>query len=791
MTVIGEKTYERFIDTEDSSIQYKKVINLLNGLFFFIALFLAQAVFFDAAVPFFLPLWCIVRARYEGFKTAVLIGGVIGALNIGMGQAVILGVEIMLVECISRFRYWRLSPAIVIGITMLFVQAVWQTVSYGGMPPFLVQLYVFYEIFFAVIMLLFMNHFFVPLHEFWTKKWSAERVGAGLLIMAVMITGMESTSIAYFALTPIALHLLICLAAAIGGISASVIVAVVVGIFVGVAQLSFSGMLALYAVTGVIVGACKGLGRFTLAASSLLPSVFFFLYDATLPLDSVYFVSILTATMVFVLLPQRYLDAGKSIYALQTSRSNQQEHEMTALATNHLIQFQQFVYFMKDLVFDRFTTVRHTQEREQIEPLSICASCFRFDRCWDSGQNEMSQSISQWLMMKKSSKPLEVVRAEEQLKMKCVKSAKLIEELEAKLHKEHLNGQFYHGKKMVALQLRDLSHHLEQLLDDMKSGSTSYATDQHIIDHLEQHGVACFQINWINNVVGERDVIFYVVCEEDETILMQQMGHILSELFDEPLIGQEVMKQPFPFSHVQMRFQSAVRYKLEYDIYKRTKNGVQVSGDAHAVFPVHAGLTAIMLSDGMGSNREAQRESTRLIQMMRDCLNYNMDPETAMHTMHYVLSLKHDADMYATIDFALVDLQVGTLWCWKAGGMTTYILRGPKLFKIESKTAPIGFMPVFTIETETIQVLAEDIIIMVSDGIFTSSEDWAKQEALFLQLIRQCIKKGAALNVILYDVMAQYKQVYKMDDDCTVMLFQLTHLNPQWSVFRPNSYQLS
>lgn len=143
------------------------------------------------------------------------------------------------------------------------------------------------------------------------------------------------------------------------------------------------------------------------------------------------------------------------------------------------------------------------------------------------------------------------------------------------------------------------------------------------------------------------------------------------------------------------------------------------------------GLVAIMLSDGMGNNHKAQRESTRLIQMMRDCLNYNMDPETAMHTMHYVLSLKHDVDMYATIDFALVDLQVGTLWCWKAGGMTTYILRGPKLFKIESKTAPIGFMPVFTIETETIQLLAEDIIIMVSDGLFASTEDWAKQEALF------------------------------------------------------------
>ena len=759
---------------------------MISTIFFFMAFFLAQAIFFEAAVPFFLPLWVIVRSRYEHFKIMVLAGGVLGAFMMGTGQAVLLGAELIVLESIMRFRYVRVPSSVAMVLSMMSVQAIWQTISYDGIPPSLVQLYVFSELFFAVILLLFMQKMSVPIHEFHTKKWTIEQTVAGLIVVSILITGMQSITLYYFALPIIALHLLICIAGIVGGVAASVIVAVVVGLFVSLAEMSFTGMLALYALTGIVVGVTQKMGRLAVAIGSILPSVFFFLYDATLPLDSIYFVSILTATICLMLVPASLIEKAQDYFTFHTTETNEQEIEKTALATNHMLQFQQFVYFMKDLVFDRFTTDGYAHVDKRIEPLSICASCFRFEHCW-GGSADMERTVEQWLMMKKSSKPLEMVRAEEQLKMKCVKSSKLLEELESKLHKEHMNGQFYHGKKMIALQLRDLSHHLEQLLDDRNNGDVVYATERHIRTHLQQGGINCFEITWINNAVGERDLLCSVVDERDTYTVMRQMELILSELLNEPLKGQQVVDLSEPFSYVQISFQSAVRYQLEYDIYKRTQQSVRVSGDSHVVFPVHAGLTAIMLSDGMGNNERAQRESTRLIQMMRDCLNYNMDPETAMHTMHYVLSLKNDSDMYATIDFALVDLQVGTLWCWKAGGMTTYILRGPELFKIESKTAPIGFMPVFTIDTETIQLLAEDVIIMVSDGLFTSTDNWARQENLFLQLIRQGIRKGSSINVVLYDVMAQYKQQYETNDDCTVMLFQLTHVNPEWSVFRPAS----
>ena len=452
----------------------------------------------------------------------------------------------------------------------------------------------------------------------------------------------------------------------------------------------------------------------------------------------------------------------------------------------HLKHFQQFVSFMKNLVFDRFTK-EAPNNVVTVEPYVICSSCFRYEHCW-GGAREMEGTIEAWRMAKRSSRPLGWIRVEEQLKVKCIKSSKLLEELESALHKEHMERQFYHGKKMIALQLRDLSNHLEQLLDVRQTEMGATEIDEIIQDCLKEQHIHCLHIQWSKTEIGDREFICFIADEREAHIVISQVEQQLFELLHEPMQGEQISEQQSPIFYRQIRFRSAIRYQLEYDVYTYSYAQHTISGDSYRVFPIHQGLTAIMLSDGMGTNYAAQQESERLIQMMQDCLTYNMDPETAMHTMHYVLSLKNDSDMYATMDFALVDLQFGHLWCWKAGGMTTYVLRGTELFKIESTSAPIGFMQDFTIDTEMIPLLSEDVILMISDGLFSSLEQWEQQEQLFIQLIRQGLKKGSSIQVVLFDVMTQFKQRYPINDDCTVMLFRLQHVTKPWSVFRP-AYQ--
>ncbi|CAM5695265.1 Stage II sporulation protein E OS=Lysinibacillus sphaericus OX=1421 GN=spoIIE PE=4 SV=1 [Lysinibacillus sphaericus] len=52
------------------------------------------------------------------------------------------------------------------------------------------------------------------------------------------------------------------------------------------AKLSFTGMLSVATLTGLCAGMGARAGRFGVAIGSILPSVFFLFYDATLPLDT-------------------------------------------------------------------------------------------------------------------------------------------------------------------------------------------------------------------------------------------------------------------------------------------------------------------------------------------------------------------------------------------------------------------------------------------------------------------------------------------------------------------------
>lgn len=172
---------------------------------------------FEAAVPFLLPLWAIVKQRYENEKWTVLIGGLLGAFTLSLGQALILGLQLVLYELITRFKFWKFPTGVSVGLAIFFGQFIWQGVVHLAIPPLIVQLYIYYEVILAFLMTIFVKLFFVQPHRFWTIGWSYERVGAGLVILAMVLTGVQSVVVSYFGLYPFLLHLAICIAAFAGG----------------------------------------------------------------------------------------------------------------------------------------------------------------------------------------------------------------------------------------------------------------------------------------------------------------------------------------------------------------------------------------------------------------------------------------------------------------------------------------------------------------------------------------------------------------------------------------------
>ena len=765
----------------------KKIKLLQNSFFIILSFFLARAIFFEAAVPFFISFWAIVQTRFQPFRWQAFFGGLAGALTLGLGQLLILFLQCIMFQLLRRIPRVIMPLPIYVALAVFFVQFTWQLLSHGFMPPILVQLYILYEVLLALLMTIFMQLVFTPLFESVTMQWSYEKMGACLFIAAAALTGMDDFTISYFSLAIFVLHLTICLSAYVGTMASTVLIASIVSTVVHIAQLSFTGMLVVYTLTGIFVGASRQLPRIAIAFISVVPSLFFFLYDATLPLDSVYFVSIAMALVVFLLLPKQQLQQLRHYFVPEQEQILvQKERWATVNMLGNLQQFRQFVLFMKDLIFDRFAE-QEERTLKKIEPYATCSSCFRYDRCWGEQNNDVALTIQQWFLSKSSNKQLEVLKLEEQLKVKCIKTTKLLEELEDKLYSERLSQQFFYGKKMIALQLRDLTYHIESLMDDLTTNPLAHESlEETIKNELAAKNIQCMQVDVVNSEPGAYKIICSIIGTANEQYVGERVVvPLLQQLLQEPFVVERAEAKERPFAHVQMTFRSSIRFELSHTIYSESKAGFVVSGDSHSVFKLHEGLMGVILSDGVGSSKKAQKESKHLVNMLRNYLTYDLNPETAMHTLHYVLSLKHDASMYATLDVALIDLQYGDLWCWKAGGMMTYILRGEDIIVIESATAPIGFMPNYSVQAQKVSLLAGDTIIMVSDGIFSNVASWQEQETFFLQLLRKFAKQQKTIAALLYESLDAYKAVYALTDDCTVIVMTMNHISAQWATVEP------
>ena len=88
----------------------------------------------------------------------------------------------------------------------------------------------------------------------------------------------------------------------------------------------------------------------------------------------------------------------------------------------------------------------------------------------------MDRLINEWESTYTMTKKAARHRVEEKIKYKCIRFTGLITELEEQAANSLLSGQLQHGRKMLALQLRDMSTHLDKVMTDIKEDLSVFKT---------------------------------------------------------------------------------------------------------------------------------------------------------------------------------------------------------------------------------------------------------------------------------------------------------------------------
>ena len=209
------------------------------------------------------------------------------------------------------------------------------------------------------------------------------------------------------------------------------------------------------------------------------------------------------------------------------------------------------------------------------------------------------------------------------------------------------------------------------------------------------------------------------------------------------------------------------------------------NGDTAMMFETGEDYFYCLISDGMGSGREAAMTSKLCALFCEQLLSGGNGKAITLEMLNGFIRNRGE-ECSATIDLAEIDLINGHACFVKSGAAPSYILRQGNLYKLQSKTVPIGIMPALDAEQIKFDLCEGDVIIMLSDGVAQSLEDgvWLANLLTYewednLELMAEKIVDNAALN-------------NRRSDDMTAALIRISGgYDPRAGTTRGNSQGLA
>lgn len=185
------------------------------------------------------------------------------------------------------------------------------------------------------------------------------------------------------------------------------------------------------------------------------------------------------------------------------------------------------------------------------------------------------------------------------------------------------------------------------------------------------------------------------------------------------------------------------------------------NGDSCSWQEIGKDKVALVISDGMGKGRKAASESRLVTKTILDLLKYNVPVEEAMRLMNSIMVIKNDADLYATLDLAVIDKKTGKAVFYKIGAAPSLIKKQDRIEEIQLAAVPLGIVDGLKICHVETTVRKGDKIIMMSDGV----------SDMGIKTIKDAAKSPKTCEVIMEKAEGYYR--WREKDDMTVMVARI------------------
>ena len=152
----------------------------------------------------------------------------------------------------------------------------------------------------------------------------------------------------------------------------------------------------------------------------------------------------------------------------------------------------------------------------------------------------------------------------------------------------------------------------------------------------------------------------------------------------------------------------------------------ETCGDMTEAFITDNSYFYSLISDGMGSGAEAAYTSGVCAMFIEKMLTAGNRADVTLRMLNNVIRSENMGcgnECSATVDLLELDLMSGTAAFVKSGAAPTYIAREGTVYKISSRTMPVGIIKDADARITRFDTQKGDIIVMMSDGCCHDSED--------------------------------------------------------------------
>lgn len=341
------------------------------------------------------------------------------------------------------------------------------------------------------------------------------------------------------------------------------------------------------------------------------------------------------------------------------------------------------------------------------------------------------------------------------------------------------------NKEAMVNQLDGISKTISNLAEDITTKSVNDSEineKEELLKLFEQKKIEVKELNINKEQNGKIEIGIYIHPCEDYNSTNLEIEECKSDKIKQ--IITKFYKQEFEVQLVDCSIQKANdtcyfkyisknKFKLQIGLAKTTKEGSPVSGDTTLKMKLQDGKQLIAISDGMGSGPNARKSSKIAVQMLKRLLISGFNKKTSLDMINSSMCLNSEDDSYATLDIAIFDLYEGNVEFIKNGASPTYIKNRRHVDIIKNITLPAGILNNIELKISDRDVEENEILVMCSDGIAESNEEYENKELWLKYLLEQMetdnVQKMA--DIILAEAIDNNYGIPK--DDMTVIVCKI------------------